>query len=55
MNIGAGGGAFAFVAIFFGLITTVIWMFIGWRAMRAHERLADAAERAIQLSRDGIR
>jgi uncharacterized membrane protein len=28
-----------------GLITTVFWMVVGWRAMRAHERLADAAKR----------
>jgi len=28
-----------------GLITTIFWMVVGWRAMRAHERLADAAQR----------
>jgi uncharacterized membrane protein len=27
-----------------GLLLTVFWMVVGWRAMRAHERLARAAE-----------
>ncbi|NWK57799.1 hypothetical protein HW115_19425 [Verrucomicrobiaceae bacterium N1E253] len=31
-----------FIAIV-GLITTVLWLLIGWRAMTAHERVADAA------------
>ena len=35
---------FAYVTILFGLVTTVIWLRIGWRAMRAHERIADAVE-----------
>jgi len=28
--------------LFFGFLTTVYWMFVGWRAMRAHEELARA-------------
>ena len=27
------------------IATTIFWMYVAWRAMRAHERLADAAER----------
>lgn len=35
----------AILAMTGGLITTIFWMVVGWRAMRAHERLARAAER----------
>ena len=31
-------------AILFGFVTAIFWMVVGWRAMRAHERRADAAE-----------
>lgn len=43
----------ATVAVIFGIVTTVIWLVIGWRAMRAHERIADtAAEWMIQKRSD---
>lgn len=29
---------------FFGVATTIFWMYVGWRAMEAHELLAKAAE-----------
>lgn len=32
------------IALLFGIAITIIWLIIGWRAMLAHERLADAAE-----------
>jgi hypothetical protein len=32
------------IALFATIIVTVLWIVIGWRAMRAHERLADAVE-----------
>lgn len=32
------------LAMIGGLITTIFWMVVGWRAMRAHERLANAVE-----------
>lgn len=41
-------GAFqvlAIVAAAWGFAVMVFWMVCGWRAMRAHERLADAAEK----------
>jgi hypothetical protein len=38
MNI-QGYGA---VAVILGIITTLFWMIVAWRAMRAHERIADA-------------
>ena len=28
------------IIIFFAFITTLLWLIIGWRAMRAHERIA---------------
>lgn len=31
-------------AVLFGFVTAMFWMVVGWRAMRAHERLAAAAE-----------
>ena len=27
------------------LVSIIFWMFIGWRIMKAHEKLADSAER----------
>ena len=35
---------FAIGAVLFGFVTAIFWIVVGWRAMRAHERLADAAE-----------
>lgn len=34
--------SFAVIAGVFGLITTILWLIIGWRAMRAHEALAES-------------
>ena len=34
--------SFAILAGIFGLITTILWLVIGWRAMRAHESLAES-------------
>lgn len=34
------------VILFFTLVVTVLWLVIGWRAMKAHEKLADQAQRA---------
>jgi uncharacterized membrane protein len=45
MNFSASG-VFAYMSILFGFVVAIIWLRIGWRAMRAHERLADAADRA---------
>ncbi len=38
-------GLSALFAIVFGVGTALFWMFVAWRAMRAHERLAAALER----------
>lgn len=37
-----GFGAFAGLAFLWGLFITILWLVIGWRAMRAHERIANA-------------
>lgn len=34
----------AMLAILWGVFTAIFWMVVGWRAMRAHERLADSVE-----------
>jgi Flp pilus assembly protein TadB len=43
-----GGMAFVFLAIVWGIFVTIFWMVCGWRAMRAHERLANSVD---QISR----
>jgi uncharacterized membrane protein len=48
MNVTFKGGdmeGFAVLAVIFGIVTAILWLVIGWRAMRAHERVADAHER----------
>lgn len=40
----AASGAFAFLVTVAAVLSAIFWMIVGWRAMRAHERLADAAE-----------
>ena len=42
-QVTAGGfGFLAFIGIIFSLAITVIWIIIGWRAMRAHEELSQS-------------
>ena len=38
------GGRNMEVAILIGLFSAIFWMVVGWRAMRAHEKLADSME-----------
>lgn len=35
---------FAIMAVLWGIAVTILWLVIGWRAMRAHERIAAAVE-----------
>jgi uncharacterized membrane protein len=39
------------VVTLIGYLVMVYWMYVGWRAMRAHERLAAAAETAAAQAR----
>ena len=34
--------------IAFGILTTIIWIVIGWRAMRAHEKIANNVTRYLE-------
>lgn len=44
-NVSGGGmGLLAVLAVLWGLAVTIFWMVCAWRAMRAHEKLADSVE-----------
>jgi hypothetical protein len=46
-------GAFILVAVIsavFSLLLTVIWMIIGWRAMKAHEKIANDLSKLVVSS-----
>jgi uncharacterized membrane protein len=45
----------ASLALLFAIGTGIFWMVVGWRAMRAHERLADASEQAARSLRENIK
>jgi hypothetical protein len=40
----AGLGNLAIVVALWGLLVTIFWMVVGWRAMRAHEKIADRVD-----------
>ncbi len=42
--MGPGLSDLAALTFLIGIITTVLWLVIGWRAMRAHEKIADYIE-----------
>ncbi len=44
-SIEASSGFLAILALLYGAVITLLWLSIGWRAMRAHERIADVLER----------
>jgi len=55
-NINMSGGdaqVFAFLITVAGVVSAIFWMVVGWRAMRAHERIADAAEQTARKLREG--
>ena len=33
-----------FIAVLWGLAISILWLYIAWRAMRAHEKLAQSVE-----------
>lgn len=50
MNVNWSGesGFMAVLGVFstlLAVVTAIFWMIVGWRAMRAHERIADTLER----------
>ena len=38
----------AVLGVLWALAVTVFWMAVGWRAMRAHERLAESVDRRLR-------
>lgn len=52
MNIIALGETLAGFAILAAIFSAIFWMVVGWRAMRAHERIANAAEQAARTQRE---
>jgi uncharacterized membrane protein len=51
MTTGDLGGLAVGIALA-GVVTAVFWMYVGWRAMQAHERLAEAAEEIARKTRE---
>ena len=53
MNMTSGdlGGLAVGIALA-GVVATIFWMYVGWRAMVAHERLAEAAEEMARKMRE---
>ena len=45
MTLSGATGAITWLVLIVGVIGSLLWLYIGWRAMRAHERLAIAVER----------
>ena len=39
-----GIGGLAVFMFLIGIVTSILWLVIGWRAMRAHEKIADYIE-----------
>ena len=52
MTFNGADGAIFFIATSLSVLTMLFWMYIGWRAMRAHEKLAQAAN---QIARSDTR
>jgi len=51
MNLANGAGLlWILLAGVFSVGVTTLWLYIGWRAMKAHERLARAAEQMVHVS-----
>ena len=37
----------AVLVMLLGIFSTIFWMVVSWRAMKAHEKLADSVERMV--------
>jgi hypothetical protein len=48
---GLGMGTSAMVAMGWGILVTLFWMVCAWRAMHAHERLAESVEELVRKPR----
>ncbi|MCX7420888.1 MAG: hypothetical protein NT013_15295 [Planctomycetia bacterium] len=43
-SVAGGPEFFVVITIVFALVSSLFWMVVGWRAMRAHETIADVCE-----------
>jgi uncharacterized membrane protein len=51
MNSGAAAFfGYGMVAVVLGALVTIFWMYVAWRAMKAHERLAQSAEKYVAIA-----
>ncbi|MBN2578213.1 MAG: hypothetical protein JXB10_04410 [Pirellulales bacterium] len=50
-TVPSGVSAIVVLAVLWGLFVTIYWMVVGWRAMRAHEKIADSAENWYYLAK----
>ena len=41
-SLGSGADFFLLITVMWGLFVTSIWIIIGWRAMKAHEKIAES-------------
>lgn len=41
-SFGGGDELFFLITVMWGLFVTSIWIIIGWRAMKAHEKIAES-------------
>ena len=41
---GSDAAVLAILLGLFGIVVSIFWMVVGWRAMKAHEKLSAAAE-----------
>jgi uncharacterized membrane protein len=58
MQVSSGFTIFAGIALLISIVTTIFWMVVGWRAMRAHERMSEdlqVAMRAHERMADDLR
>ena len=54
MQFSNGGfGGIATLVILWGLFVTIAWLVIGWRAMKAHEKIADSVQEYLRSRRQG--
>ena len=44
--------AFVVLSLLVGIPTAIYWMVVGWRAMRAHEQIADCCEGWLRVRRE---
>lgn len=51
-NKGEEMGVIVFLSFLVGVASAIYWMVVGWRAMRAHERIADAGENWLRTRRE---